>query len=388
MPGVFVIASGVVRDAILTELITLKESHRHQKVVVLARDDAEEAALSDAWNTDGCVPTSAWVVSKGAGALSRAWVCTPALVPAPVNLPCCSPFRTPCTPSRCARPSSSIRSRNRLFSNTSALETATHTPPPTPPSPLTPSPSRLATPSNSLHPLHPQPPRLPTLNPSTPQPQPPSTTTVTVVRGDECRDPEGLVSSIILNGADTVAYIPAELDGATVHAETLQFLEALLTAWDSTGKRLLVAGSGLYYGHTGGMDAAEDSPPNAETYLPTSCFSETERAVYVEREQCRRGGGGRARARACVCVCVVYVDMGESGREAQGYRDIYYEVRVCTEERERKKESEMRIRVYSVRMWHDTVYSHVSLVSLSLSLSLAYPGTTHCGGTWYSWTRL
>jgi hypothetical protein len=81
-----------------------------------------------------------------------------------------------------------------------------------------------------------------------------------------------------------VAYIPAELDGATVHAETLQFLEALLTAWDNTGKRLLVAGSGLYYGHTGGMDAAEDSPPNAETYLPASCFSETERAVYVERE--------------------------------------------------------------------------------------------------------
>ena len=86
MPGVFVIASGVVRDAILTELITLKESHRHQKVFVLARDDAEEAALSDAWNTDGCVPTSAWVVCKGAGALSRAWVCTPALVPSPITI--------------------------------------------------------------------------------------------------------------------------------------------------------------------------------------------------------------------------------------------------------------------------------------------------------------
>ena len=110
MPGIFVIASGVVRDAILTELITLKESHRHQKVFVLARDDADEAALSDAWNTDGCVLLRLGSVAcKGAGALSRAWVCTPALVLAPVTLPCCSPFRTPCTPSHCAHPSSSIR---------------------------------------------------------------------------------------------------------------------------------------------------------------------------------------------------------------------------------------------------------------------------------------
>ena len=36
--------------------------------------------------------------------------------------------------------------------------------------------------------------------------------------------------------------------------------------------------------------------------------------------QKRGGWAGRERARAYVCVCVVYVDMGESGREA--HKDI------------------------------------------------------------------